>query len=129
MCKRGGPPCERFTRSRLSSKSRTSSCARFDHLAELIDQGRALSRGLALPGRILQATDGQLRGQRRTALGTTADRDLHQRIVAKPVETFASLWTRPRKVAARLGCSLQLDVGDSASTGMTARQEADIRYL
>src|SRR6516225_9917430 len=60
--------------------------ARFDRIAELIDQGRAQSRRLAPAGRILQATDGRLRGQRRTALRTTADRDLHQRIVAKPVE-------------------------------------------
>jgi hypothetical protein len=45
------------------------------------------------------------------------------------LRSFSSLWTRPRNVVARLGCSLQFDVGDSASTGMTARQEADIRYL
>jgi hypothetical protein len=46
--------------------------ARFDRLAELIDQGRTQSRDLALAGRILQATDGRLRGQRRAALRTTA---------------------------------------------------------
>jgi hypothetical protein len=60
--------------------------ARFDRIAELIDQGRAQSRRLAPAGRILQATDGRLRGQRRAALRTTADRDLHQRIVAEAVK-------------------------------------------
>jgi len=39
----------------------------------------------------------------------------------------AGTWTRPRKVVARLECSLQPDVGDSTSTGM--RQEVDIRYV
>jgi DDE family transposase len=40
----------------------------------------------------------------------------------------ASSWTRPRKVVARLECSLQPDIGETAtSTGM--RQEVDIRYV
>jgi DDE family transposase len=38
----------------------------------------------------------------------------------------AGSWTRPRKVVARLECSLQPDDGDS-TTGM--RQEVDIRYV
>src|SRR5580704_13658926 len=38
----------------------------------------------------------------------------------------AGSWTRPRKVVARLECSLQPDAGDS-TTGM--RQEVDIRYV
>jgi len=75
--------------------------ARFDRLAELIDQGRAQSRRLALAGRILQATDGRLRGQSRTALRTTADRDLHQRIVAKPVEIVRILVAAGDRRAAR----------------------------
>src|SRR4249919_3324976 len=39
----------------------------------------------------------------------------------------AGSWTRPRKVVARLECSLQPDAGETTSTGM--RQEVDIRYL
>ena len=39
----------------------------------------------------------------------------------------ASSWKRPRKVVARLECSLQPDVGETTSTGM--RQEVDIRYV
>jgi hypothetical protein len=39
----------------------------------------------------------------------------------------ASSWTRPRKVVARLECSLQPDAGDVTSTGM--RQEVGIRYV
>jgi hypothetical protein len=39
----------------------------------------------------------------------------------------AGSWTRPRKVVARLECSLQPDAGESTSTGM--RQEVDIRYV
>jgi hypothetical protein len=75
--------------------------ARFDRLAELIDQGPAQSRRLALAGRVLQATDGRLRGQRRTALRTTADRDLHQRIVAKPIEIVRILVAARDRRAAR----------------------------
>jgi Transposase DDE domain group 1 len=49
------------------------------------------------------------------------------------LRTFASFtyqagsWKRPRKVVARLECSLQPDAGDATSTGM--RQEVDIRYV
>ena len=39
----------------------------------------------------------------------------------------AGSWKRPRKVVARLECSLQPDAGDATSTGM--RQEVDIRYV
>jgi hypothetical protein len=39
----------------------------------------------------------------------------------------AGSWTRPRKVVARLECSLQPDAKDGTSTGM--RQEVDIRYV
>jgi Transposase DDE domain group 1/Cobalamin biosynthesis protein CobT VWA domain len=39
----------------------------------------------------------------------------------------ASSWDRPRKVVARLECSLQPDAGGITSTGM--RQEVDIRYV
>jgi hypothetical protein len=39
----------------------------------------------------------------------------------------AGSWTRPRKVVARLECSLQPDLGESTATGM--RQEVDIRYV
>jgi len=39
----------------------------------------------------------------------------------------ASSWKRPRKVVARLECSLQPDAGETTSTGM--RQEFDIRYV
>ncbi len=39
----------------------------------------------------------------------------------------ASSWKRPRKVVARLECSLQPDEGATTSTGM--RQEVDVRYV
>ena len=39
----------------------------------------------------------------------------------------ASSWKQPRKVVARLECSLQPDAGETTSTGM--RQEVDIRYV
>jgi hypothetical protein len=39
----------------------------------------------------------------------------------------AGSWKRPRKVVARLECSLQPDAADATSTGM--RQEVDIRYV
>jgi hypothetical protein len=39
----------------------------------------------------------------------------------------AGSWDRPRKVVARLECSLQPDAGEATSTGM--RQEVDIRYV
>jgi hypothetical protein len=49
------------------------------------------------------------------------------------LRTYASFtyqarsWKQPRKVVARLECSLQPDAGDTTSTGM--RQEVDIRYV
>ena len=39
----------------------------------------------------------------------------------------AGRWKQPRKVVARLECSLQPNAGDTTSTGM--RQEVDIRYV
>jgi len=39
----------------------------------------------------------------------------------------AGSWTRPRRVVARIECSLHPDVGDVTSTGL--RQEVDIRYV
>jgi hypothetical protein len=39
----------------------------------------------------------------------------------------AGSWTRPRKVVARLECSLQPDAGGTTATGM--RQEVDIRFV
>jgi hypothetical protein len=39
----------------------------------------------------------------------------------------AGSWRRPRKVVARLECSLQPDAGETTSKGM--RQEVDIRYV
>jgi hypothetical protein len=39
----------------------------------------------------------------------------------------AGSWMRPRKVVARLECSLQPDGGEGTATGM--RQEVDIRYV
>jgi hypothetical protein len=39
----------------------------------------------------------------------------------------ASTWTQPRKVVARLECSLQPDIGGTTRDGM--RQEVDIRYV
>jgi Transposase DDE domain group 1 len=57
----------------------------------------------------------------------------HAKSSQTKLRTYASFtyqagsWTRPRKVVARLECSLQPDAGDSTSTGM--RQEVDIRYV
>jgi len=58
----------------------------------------------------------------------------HAKISQEKVRTYtsfryqASTWTRPRKVVARLECSLQPDTGgEITSTGM--RQEVDIRYV
>jgi hypothetical protein len=57
----------------------------------------------------------------------------HARSSQAKLRTFASFtyqassWKRPRKVVARLECSLQPDVGETTSTGM--RQEVDIRYV
>ncbi len=39
----------------------------------------------------------------------------------------AGSWTRPRRVVARIECSLHPDAGDVTSTGL--RQEVDIRYV
>jgi hypothetical protein len=52
----------------------------------LIEQSRGEPRRLGLARRILQTTDGRLRGQRLPALRTAADRELHQRIVPQSVE-------------------------------------------
>jgi hypothetical protein len=57
----------------------------------------------------------------------------HARSHQEKVRTYtsfayqASSWKRPRKVVARLECSLQPDEGGTTSTGM--RQEVDIRYV
>jgi hypothetical protein len=57
----------------------------------------------------------------------------HARSRTPKLRTYASFmyqagsWTRPRKVVARLECSLQPDAGETTSTGM--RQEVDIRYV
>ena len=57
----------------------------------------------------------------------------HARSSQAKLRTFASFtyqassWKRPRKVVARLECSLQPDEGGTTSTGM--RQEVDIRYV
>jgi hypothetical protein len=57
----------------------------------------------------------------------------HGRSSQTKLRTFASFtyqagsWKRPRKVVARLECSLQPDAGEITSTGM--RQEVDIRYV
>jgi Transposase DDE domain group 1 len=57
----------------------------------------------------------------------------HAKSSQPKLRTYASFtyqagnWTRPRKVVARLECSLQPDAGESTSTGM--RQEVDIRYV
>jgi hypothetical protein len=55
---------------------------------------------------------------------------LHSRTKLRTYASFtcqAGSWTRPRKVVARLECSLQPDGGDSTSTGM--HQEVDDRYV
>ena len=41
----------------------------------------------------------------------------------------ASTWKRPRKVVARLECSLQPDTGETLTTSNGMRQEIDIRYV
>lgn len=41
----------------------------------------------------------------------------------------AGSWTRPRRVVARLECSLQPDTGDTITTSNGMRQEVDIRYV
>jgi hypothetical protein len=65
----------------------------------------------------------------------TADnlRFQHAKSSQAKLRTYASFmyqagsWTRPRKVVARLECSLQPDAGEGTSTGM--RQEVDIRFV
>jgi len=57
----------------------------------------------------------------------------HAKSSRTKLRTYASFtyqagsWTRPRKVVARLECSLQPDAGDGPSPGM--RQEVDIRCV
>jgi hypothetical protein len=57
----------------------------------------------------------------------------HAKSTQTKLRTYASFpyqagsWDRPRKVVARLECSLQPDAGETTSTGM--RQEVDIRYV
>jgi hypothetical protein len=41
----------------------------------------------------------------------------------------AGSWTRPRRVVARLECSLQPDTGETVTTSNGMRQEVDIRYV
>jgi hypothetical protein len=68
-------------------------------------------------------------------MAETADnlRFHHARSSRPKLRTYASFtyqagsWDRPRKVVARLECSLQPDAGEGCSTGM--RQEIDIRYV
>jgi hypothetical protein len=70
-----------------------------------------------------------------TIVAETADnlRFHHAQSRQEKVRTWASFvyqassWKRPRKVVARLECSLQPDEGATTSTGM--RQEVDIRYV
>jgi Transposase DDE domain group 1 len=68
-------------------------------------------------------------------MAETADnlRFHHAKSNQTKLRTYASFtyqagsWDRPRKVVARLECSLQPDAGEGCSTGM--RQEIDIRYV
>jgi hypothetical protein len=60
--------------------------ARPDCRAELIDECRSEPRRLDLAGRILQPADRRLGCKRSTALGAAADGQLHQRVMAQPVE-------------------------------------------
>jgi hypothetical protein len=68
-------------------------------------------------------------------MAKTADnlRFHHAKSRQPKLRTYASFsyqagsWTRPRKVVARLECSLQPDAGETTSTGM--RQEVDTRYV
>src|SRR6266446_9102213 len=70
-----------------------------------------------------------------TMVAKTADnlRFHHAKSRQPKLRTYASFmyqatsWKRPRKVVARLECSLQPDAGKTTSTGM--RQEVDIRYV
>ena len=65
---------------------------------------------------------------------TAANLRFHHASSSTPkLRTYASIiyqagsWTRPRKVVARLECSLQPDARDDVAPGM--RQEVDIRYV
>jgi hypothetical protein len=57
----------------------------------------------------------------------------HAKSSQTKLRTYASFtyqagsWKQPRKVVARLECSLQPDTADTTSTGM--RQEVDIRFV
>jgi hypothetical protein len=59
----------------------------------------------------------------------------HAKSSEPKVRTWASFtyqagsWTRPRKVVARLECSLQPDTGETITTSNGMRQEVDIRYV
>ena len=59
----------------------------------------------------------------------------HARSSEPKVRTWTSFyyqagsWTRPRKVVARLECSLQPDTGETITTSNGMRQEVDIRYV
>ena len=68
------------------------------------------------------------------AAETAANLRFHHARSSEPkLRTYASFtyqagrWKRPRKVVARLECSLQPDAGETTLTGM--RQEVDIRYV
>jgi hypothetical protein len=95
---------------------------RGDHAAH---RGRRAVMHLCLPGNA--TLDAQV--------AATADnlRFHHAKGSETKLRTYASFtyqagsWTRPRKVVARLECSLQLDAGEGTATGM--RQEVDIRYV
>jgi len=65
--------------------------ARLHGRAELIEEGRGKPRGLGLAGRILDTADRRLRGERRTALRAATDGELHERVVAQPVEVGSIL--------------------------------------
>src|SRR5246500_4553568 len=59
----------------------------------------------------------------------------HAKSSQTKLRTYASFtyqagsWTRPRKVVARLECSLQPDTGETITTSNGMRQEVDIRYV
>jgi len=75
--------------------------ARLHCRTDLIKQGRAEPCCLRLARRILQAADGRLRGQRRIALRTAPDRDLHQRIMPQPIEVDGILMAASNRTDAR----------------------------
>ena len=57
--------------------------------AELVNESCTQPRRLGLARCILQTADGRLRGQRCAALRTAPDRELHQRIMAQPIEVVS----------------------------------------